>query len=58
MGKKNTYTVLIAGIILLIINVSRLNTASMEIIDFTGIISNVLLIFSMVLTSIDLNRKK
>ncbi|WP_158597782.1 hypothetical protein [Aquimarina sp. AD10] len=58
MGKKITYTVLIAGIILLIINVSRLNTASMEIIDFTGIISNVLLIFSMVLTSIDLNRKK
>ncbi|WP_157766059.1 hypothetical protein [Aquimarina aggregata] len=58
MGKKITYTVLIAGIILLIINVSRLNTASIEIIDFTGIISNVLLIFSMVLTSIDLNRKK
>jgi hypothetical protein len=54
--KTGAYIVLIAGLILLIINISELDFSNLTNGPFYGIISNVLLILAMIISIRELNK--
>ena len=56
--KTGAYVVMIAGMILLIINISELDFINLKNGPFSGIVSNVLLILAMIISVRDLNKKK
>lgn len=54
--KTGAYIVMIAGVILLILNISDLDFSNLKKGPFSGIISNILLILAMVISIKDLNK--
>ena len=56
--KTGAYIVMIAGIILLIINISELDFSNLKNGPFSGIVSNLLLILAMIISVRDLNKKE
>lgn len=56
--KTGAYLVMIAGVILLIFNISELDFGNFKNGPFFGIISNVLLILAMVISINDLKKKE
>ena len=54
--KTGAYIVLIAGLILLIINISDLDISNIKKGPFSGIVSSLLLISAMIISIKDLNK--
>jgi len=57
MKKKLPYILIIASVILLILDISRLNFKNLKDGTYAGIISSILLIIAMILVIID-NKKR
>lgn len=56
--KTGAYIVMIAGLILLIINICELDFSNLKNGPFSGGFSNVLLILAMIVSIRDLNKKE
>jgi len=56
--KTGAYIIIIAGLILLIINISELDFSNLKNGPFSGIVSNILLILAMIVSIRDLNKKE
>ena len=56
--KTGAYIVMIAGLILLIINIYELDFSNLKNVPFSGIALNVLLILAIIISVINLNRKE
>lgn len=56
--KKIAYFVILASVVLLILNITELNFENPAENRYSGIVSNLLLLFAMVLTIRDLNKNK
>jgi hypothetical protein len=56
--KTGAYIVMIAGLILLIINIYELDFSNLKNVPFSGIALNVLLILAIIISVRNLNRKE
>ena len=56
--KTGAYMVMMAGMILLIINISELDFSNFKNRPLAGIVSNILLILAMIICVRDLNQKE